>query len=76
MRYVIEAEDPTHAADEVTCNDGNLKEFSQQHLDEIISSIREISDEEYMKMFDEDNAYLSTWTKDRKLNFINKIDYS
>lgn len=76
LRYVIEAQDETHACDEVTMNnDGNLSEFSQLHLDEIISSSREISDEEYLALFDRDNDYLAGWTDEQKFSFVNEIDY-
>ena len=76
LRYVIEAQDETHACDEVTMNnDGNLSEFSQLHLDEIISSSREISDEEYLALFNRDNDYLAGWTDEQKFSFVNEIDY-
>jgi hypothetical protein len=75
-RYVIEAERSDHACDEVVCNDGNLKEFSQHHVDENIFSVREISDEEYLKQFNEDNQYLSSWADEEKFKFVNKIDYN
>ena len=76
MRYVIEGQDETHACDEVTMNnDGNLREFSQLHLDEIISSSREISDEEYLALFNRDNDYLAGWTDEEKFSFVNEIDY-
>jgi hypothetical protein len=77
MRYVVEAECAEHASDEVVCNhDGHLKEFSQKHLDEVITSTRELTEAEYLKLFDEDNDYLSRWTNEEKLGFVNKIDYS
>ena len=75
IRYVIDADEASHAADEVTMNDGNLKEFSQEHLDDVFSSVREIGPKEYIRMFDEDNKYLADWPRDRKLSFINKIKY-
>jgi hypothetical protein len=76
MRYVIEAECAEHAKDEVTMNnDGNLSEFSQLHLDEIITSAREIDREEYLRLFDEDNDYLQGWEEDQKLQWVNVIDY-
>ena len=76
LRYVIEAQDETHACDEVTMNnDGNLREFSQLHLDEIISSSRELSDEEYLVLFNRDNDYLRGWTDEKKFSFVNEIDY-
>lgn len=76
MRYVVEAENAEHAKDEVTMNnDGNLHEFSQLHLDEIISSTREIDRDEYLRQFDEDNDYLQEWDDERKLAWVNVIDY-
>lgn len=76
MRYVIEANSAADAKDEVTMNnDGNLHEFSQHHLDEIITSAREIDRAEYLRMFDEDNDYLQSWDEDQKLQWVNVIDY-
>jgi hypothetical protein len=75
MRYVVKAKEASHAEDEVICND-DLVEFSQKHLDEIISSTREISEEEYLKLFDRDNDYLASWENDRKFSYINKINYT
>jgi len=77
MRYVVEAKEAEHAADEVVFSLGNteFKEFSQHHVDEVITSTREITQEEYLKQFDIDNDYLLTWTDEQKLGFVNKIDY-
>lgn len=76
MRYVIEAQEETHACDEVTMNNnGNLREFSQLHLDEIITSSREIDDAEYLRLFDRDNDYLKDWTDDQKFNAVNVLEY-
>lgn len=77
MRYVIEAREEGHAADEHTMEMGNDKfhEFSQEHIAENISSIRELSKKEYFELFDKDNGYLKEWPKQDKMKFINKIDY-
>jgi len=78
MRYVVEANEAEHAADEVVYLLGSgelLKEFSQRHVDEVITSTREIMQEEYLKQFDVDNEYLSTWPAEQKLGFVNQIDY-
>lgn len=80
IRYCVEVEDNiNHALDEVTLKEHdyeNFKEFSQKSLDpSIILSHREITEEEYLKMFDEDNEYLNKWSKEQKLNFVNKINY-
>lgn len=75
IRYVVEVEDDiNHALDEVVCND-NLEEFSQEHLGHVIFSHREITNEEYFKIFDTDNDYLKSWTPEQKIQFINKINY-
>jgi len=75
MRYAIEADNVEHAKDEVTMNVGELAEFSQHHVDEVITSSREIDDAEYLHQFDEDNEYLKDWTEGQKFSFVNTIDY-
>jgi hypothetical protein len=75
MRYVVEATEKEHASDEVVASLGNVKEFSQHHMDENIVSVRELSRIEYLDLFDVDNAYLSSWSEEEKFNFVNKIDY-
>lgn len=79
-RYVIEVEDNIdHALDEYICNEHNpnFKEFSQKHLDPTtIIEHYEITQEEYLKMFDEDNDYLQGWDNEKKFSYaINKINY-
>lgn len=79
-RYVVNAEHPTHAADEVVMNvggsyDDKWQEFSQKHIDEVISSVREISAADYLKEFDEDNDYLKNWSIAEKMQYINEIKY-
>lgn len=77
VRYVIEAKCAEHAKDEVTMNhDGKLHEFSQEHLNEIISSTRKINIEEYLRLYNEDNPYCKDWPNEQKLAQINVIDYS
>lgn len=73
MRYVIEAENEEYAKDEVSMNDGHLREFSQMHIDENITSVREIDRTEYLRMFDEDNHYLRGWSEDQKFEFVNTV---
>ena len=80
IRYCVEVEDDIdHALDEVICmsDDLEFQEFSQEHLlpSPIILSHREISKEEYLRMFNEDNDYLKSWSEDQKFKFINKINY-
>ncbi|NDG32254.1 hypothetical protein EB118_19525 [bacterium] len=76
QRYVVLAKNEEHAKDEVTMMDDDFKEFSQLHLDEIISSTRVLTEDELIKQFDEDNDYLKGWSKEKKLkNIVNVIDY-
>ena len=78
MRYVVRANTVEDALDEVVMceGDGKFKEFSQKHIDPTaIIDTREITEEEYLKLFDQDNDYLSSWTDDQKKQFINVIDY-
>jgi ssDNA-specific exonuclease RecJ len=74
MRYVIECNEVSHAADTVAMNEIQ-DEFSQMHLTENVISSREIDQEEYLKLFNEDNSYLSTWTDEEKFKLVHKIDY-
>jgi hypothetical protein len=80
IRYCVEVEDDVdHAYDEIIMREGDteFKEFSQLHLQPtVFISHEEISKEQYLRMFDEDNAYLKSWTEEQKLEFINKIDYT
>jgi hypothetical protein len=79
MQYVIEAKSEADALDEVTMkitgDPSNWEEFSQKHLDEIIVSSRKIKMKQFKKLFDKENGYLSSWTDEQKIRFINKIDY-
>jgi len=80
QRYVVEAFEVDHAKDEVIMNvtngySENFEEFSQKHIDESITSAREITEEEYLDIFDEDNDYLASWPDYQKFRFINKINY-
>lgn len=75
MRYVVEGLEDTHASDTVVMNEGDLEEFSQLHLDEIITSTREIDDAEYLRLFDQDNDYLKNWEDSQKFRRVHTIDY-
>lgn len=77
LRYVVEAECAEHAKDDVTMNfDGKMHEFSQLHIDEMITSAREIDTEEYLRLYDEDNPHFKYWTDEEKLAWVNVIDYN
>lgn len=72
MRYVVDCEHPDHAADEVTMEE--VGEFSQHHIAENITSVREISDDELPKLFVQDHPYLEG-QEERAFNYIHKISY-
>jgi len=72
MRYVVDCEHPDDAADEVTMEE--VEEFSQYHVAENITSIREISDEELPKLFIQDHPYLEG-QEARAFNYVHKISY-
>jgi hypothetical protein len=80
LKYVVEVEDDIeHALDEVLLreSDADFKEFSQAHLmPTVLLSHKEISKEDYLRIFDEDNDYLKSWTDEQKLRCINTIDYN
>jgi hypothetical protein len=74
MRYVVQGKSAEHAEDSVVMND--IKDdMSQKHLDETIVSTRQIDEKEYLRIFDEDNDYLKSWTDEKKLSMIHKIKY-
>ena len=50
----------------------DFTEFSQDHVTERVIAIHPIDKETYLKMFNEDNTYLRSWTDEKKFEFINK----
>lgn len=67
MRYLVEVPKgkAEYALDTVVCNDA--VEFSQLHLGEQIVSHRVVTKEEALAICDIDNAYVKTWTDEKKL---------
>lgn len=67
MRYVVEVPKgkSEYALDTVVCQEA--KEFSQEHLDEVIVSHRVVTEDEALAQFDIDNNYLTTWDKETKI---------
>lgn len=77
--YAIELPDDApleYALDDVTMaytgEPGELEDFAQNHIDESIFSYREITEDEYLKIFDKECAYLSDWDTEQKKKFIYK----
>lgn len=81
IRHVIEveaADDATAiqlAQDDWILEQGNVdfNEFSQKHMGDMDISGRIIDQDEYLKIFDEDNDYMSGFPVDKKLSYINRI---
>ena len=73
IRYVVECKSAQDAKDVVTMNEA--EEFSQMHIDEMITSTREIDDAEYLRVFNEDNDYLKAWPEEQKFKYVHKVDY-
>lgn len=68
MRYLVETPDdhPEYALDTVTMKEA--KEFSQEHLDEIIVSHRVMTEEEALALSRQDNHYCNTWTDQQHID--------
>jgi hypothetical protein len=73
MRYVVEVPigKKEWAMDTVVMNEA--EEFSQEHLGEQIVSHRVIDETEYLRIFNEDNAYLSKWSDEEKMKFVTPL---
>lgn len=76
IRYCVEVEDDIdHALDSHAAGDLDAQEMGQEHMGEFTVSHREITEDEYLKIFDQDNDYLKDWTPEQKRNSIHKIKY-
>jgi len=60
--------DPKWAADAVVMQE--VKEFSQEHLGEQICDLFVMNEEEILELFDRDNSYASSWSKEYKLKWL------
>ena len=58
--------------DYVTCQE--IEEFSQEHVDECIlpNCTRVITEDEAIELFDKENNYLASWSRDYKLEWMAK----
>jgi hypothetical protein len=78
--YAVELNDDEpneYALDDVNYdmyNSEKLEEFAQQHISEDIFSHRVITEEEYIKVFDEMNDHTVSWTPEQKKKYIYKRD--
>ena len=71
MSYVVRCEEADHAADTVTMEEAT--EFSQQWLGEQISRISEITEDDYLVLFDKENDYLKDWDIEKKKSLITLV---
>ena len=59
---------PDWAMDCVTCEE--VDEFSQKHIGELITDCNVLNEEDILELFDKDNDYLASWSREYKLNHI------
>jgi hypothetical protein len=71
--YVIRCKNEEHASDTVVMQEA--EEFSQEWLGESISRVREITEDDYLVLFNKDNEYLKNWSIEQKKRFIHTVDY-
>jgi hypothetical protein len=80
MRYVVEVPDEcpdpeAYAKDSVVC--GDVREFSQDHLDEIITLTREVTYDQAIEQHRVDNPWCSEWSEEIiEKNAFTEIGYS
>lgn len=51
---------------------GAVKEFTQQHLGEVVADVVEYPQEDLLTIFDSDNHYLSGWSQEQKIAWIDR----
>jgi len=82
MRYVMHKDDlqklntekpvnPIEWANDIVTLD-QCEEFSQEHMGEYILDTVEMAEDDVIELFDKDNDYLSSWTKEQKIESIRK----
>ena len=72
MVYVVDTEKAEWAMDSVAAEE--VQEFGQQWLGETIVSAREVDEDEAIRVHDELNDYLKSWTRQQKLARIYKAE--
>lgn len=70
-RYAVYADNEDAAYQAVA--DESVDEMSQLFLGEVNRGITEVTEQQYLTMFDEDNDYLKSWDADKKLSFITEV---
>ncbi len=78
--YAVELNDDEpneYALDDVVCNlfrSTELEEVGQTHVSEDVFSHRVITEEEYIRVFDEMNDHMWSWKPEQKKKYIYKRD--
>jgi hypothetical protein len=67
MRYLVEVPEGKDlwALDTVVMHEA--KEFSQEHIGELIVGHRVVTEQEALKICDQDNAYAQSWDQEQKI---------
>jgi hypothetical protein len=68
--FAVEADSAEQA--EFYSLSGVADEFSQKHLTDEVYRSREISEDEYLEIFDRDNDYLRDWNREQKLRYVSR----
>jgi hypothetical protein len=68
MNPDAEVDPENWAMDAVTMEEA--EEFSQIHMGETIVDTQVVSEDAMLSLFDKDNDYLSSWTKEKKIDFV------
>ena len=71
--YVVRCESEEHAKDAVAME--GATEFSQEWLGEQISRVTEITEDDYLVLFDRENDYLKEWDIEKKKSLITQVSY-
>ena len=72
--YAIEANNQESAEEFYHVNSSNdgFHEFGQSFLGEMVVSSREANDDELIRIHEELNDYCKSWTREKKLSYVNK----
>jgi len=74
MRYMVEINNGSVVDAIEKVKQGKAKEFSQEHVDEIVISNRKVSLRDALDLCDQDNQYCKDWTKSKKIEvFFTKV---
>jgi hypothetical protein len=69
--YAIRAE--SREAAEEAVNLDSVEEFAQRHFGHNTVSSREVTEAEYLRVFDDESPYLKSWSTDKKMACIEEL---